>query len=82
MVKNQYFKKVQNKPVHGILNEIPYPVSKFPCQPSLLTPGSLSFPRIPTFASLLSFFYHFTYEDKLEKLIIGKGKIISNFACN
>ena len=30
------------------------PVSKFPCQPSLPTSGSLSFPRIPTLASLNS----------------------------
>ena len=38
------------KPAHGILNEIIFlsnPVSKFPWQPSLPSPGSLSFPRIP-----------------------------------
>ena len=27
-------------------------ISKFPCYPSVHTPGSLSFPRIPTLASL------------------------------
>ena len=48
------FKRVK-KPAHEILNEIIFvsnPVSKFPCQLSLPTPGSLSFPRIPTLASL------------------------------
>ena len=44
------------KPAHGILNEMTYipfkSVSKFPCQPSLPTPGSLYFSRIPELASL------------------------------
>ena len=47
--------KISLLPAYGILNEItPFKsVSKFPCQPSLPTPASLSFPRIPTFASLV-----------------------------
>ena len=65
LVKKLLFQK-KLKTSHRILNEIRLvnsryflneiflsnPVSKFPCQPILPTPGSFSFPKIPTLASL------------------------------
>ena len=51
------FKRVK-KPAHEILNEIivvflSNRLSKFPCQPNLLTPGSLFLLRTLTLASLV-----------------------------
>ena len=40
---------------HGNMVLISNPLSKFPCQPNLRTPDSLSLPRIPTLASLTPF---------------------------
>ena len=52
LVNSRYFKKkVQNTRTRDFERNkifLSNPVSKFPCLSSLLTPGSLSFPRIPT----------------------------------
>ena len=55
LVNSRYFKKVQKTRTRYFEWNIPFknPVSKFPCQPILPTPGSLFFfARIPTLASL------------------------------
>ena len=50
LVKQSLFQK-SSKNTHIIAFTLNH-VSKFPWQPSFHTPGSLSFPRIPTLASL------------------------------
>ena len=57
LVNSHYYKKLK-KPAHEILNEIivvflSNRLSKFPCQPNLLTPGSLFLLRTLTLASLV-----------------------------
>ena len=60
LVNSCYFKKVQKTRTwdfernNKFYLSYVFPVSKFPCQPILPTPGSLSFPRIPTLASLVN----------------------------
>ena len=66
LVNSRYFKKVQKTRTPDFERNrfLSNPVSKFPCQPSLPTPGSLSFPRIPTLASL-----------KIDKHYVFKGDL-------
>ena len=49
LVNSRYFQEVQKTRTRDFEQNKVF-LSKFPCQPSLPTLGSLSFPRIPTLA--------------------------------
>ena len=69
IVKQSLFQKSLKNPHTVFLSN---PVSKFPCQSSLPTSGSLSFLKIPTLASL----------DLVRSLVISSYKTItSGYIC-